>query len=177
MVKPNLLLIKTGGTIGGCVPEYIEIEQIANLFQDTIDFKKHITQSFKAAVEFSEVEVCKKDSRDINDNDRTIIVKQINKAFLEDTKMFLITHGTFTMAQTGAFLIENLAKDVRDNSLIVLTGSMYPWNVFGSDAPLNLGASISQLVSSNSTGVWLCMHGRMLDPLTTKKDIEKLIFD
>lgn len=115
MDKPKLLLIKTGGTIDGCVPEYIEIEQIANLFNDSVNFSKHVVQSFKAAVEFSEFEVCKKDSRKITDTDRTIIAQVIEREFYEGTKLFLITHGTFTMSETGKFLIDKLPVDVKDN--------------------------------------------------------------
>jgi L-asparaginase/Glu-tRNA(Gln) amidotransferase subunit D len=176
MDKPKLLLIKTGGTIGGCVPEYIEIEQIANLFDDSVNFNKHITQSFKAAIEFSEFEVCRKDSRSITDSDRNIIVQVIEREFNQGTNSFLVTHGTFTMSETGVFLIENLPKESLDNALIILTGSMYPWNVYGSDAPMNLGASISQLISRNVKGVWICMHGKLFDPRKVEKDTDRRIF-
>lgn len=177
MEKPKLLLIKTGGTIDGCVPEYVEIEQIANLFNDSVNFNKHITQSFKAAVKFSEFEVAKKDSRDITDSDRRIINEVIEREFRQGTKKFLITHGTFTMPETGEFLINNLSKDVLAGSIILLTGAMYPWNVYGSDAPMNLGASISQLISEYVSGVWICMHGKLFDPRKVSKDVEKRIFE
>lgn len=176
MDKPKLLLIKTGGTIDGCVPEYIEIEQIANLFNDSVNFQKHITQSFKAAVEYSEFEVCKKDSRDITNSDRTIMAQVIEREYQQGTKKFLITHGTFTMAETGKFLMENLPAEILENASIILTGAMYPWNVYGSDAPMNLGASISQLISGNE-GVWLCMHGKLFDPTKVAKDVEQRIFE
>ncbi len=177
MNKPKLLHIQTGGTINGCVPEYIEIEQIAGLFSDSVNFKKHITQSFKAAVEYSEFEVCKKDSRDITSSDRNIVAQVIEREFAQGTKLFLITHGTFTMGETGVFLQENLSEEVQSESSIVLTGSMYPWNVYGSDAPMNLGASISQLISGAVKGVWLCMHGKLFDPRNVSKDVEKRIFE
>lgn len=177
MDKPKLLLIKTGGTIDGCVPEYVEIEQIANLFNDSVNFNKHVTQSFKAAVGFSEFEVCKKDSRQITHSDRNIITQVIEREFEQGTKMFLITHGTFTMSETGEFLLDNLPAEVKENCSVILTGAMYPWNVFGSDAPMNLGASISQLISDHARGVWICMHGKLFDPRKVSKDAEKRIFE
>lgn len=177
MDKPKLLLLKTGGTIDGCVPEYVEIEQIANLFNDSVNFKKHVTQSFKAAVEFSEFEVCKKDSRQITQADRNIMVQVIEREYAQGTKLFLITHGTFTMSETGEFLMDKLPEDVLQNVSVVLTGAMYPWNVFGSDAPMNLGASISQLISGHANGVWICMHGKMFDPTKVSKDAEKRVFE
>lgn len=54
---------------------------------------------------------------------------------------------------------------------------MYPRNVFGSDAPMNLGASISLLISGYAKGVWICMHGKLFNPLKTSKDVEKRIFE
>ena len=176
MERPKLLLIKTGGTIDGCVPEYLEIEQIASIFSDSVDFKKHVTQSFNAPVQFSEFEVCKKDSRQITDSDRNIIVQVIEREFNQGTKKFLVTHGTFTMADTGKFLLEHLSAEIKENSSIILTGAMYPWIIFGSDAPMNLGASISQLISENARGVWICMHGKLFDPKKAIKDVDKLVF-
>jgi L-asparaginase/Glu-tRNA(Gln) amidotransferase subunit D len=175
--QPKLLLIKTGGTIDGCVPEYVEIEQIASIFSDSVDFKKHVTQSFKAPVQFSEFEVCKKDSRQITDSDRNIMVQVIEREFHQGTKKFLITHGTFTMGDTGKFLMEHLPTEIKDNSSVILTGAMYPWNVFGSDAPMNLGASVSQLISDNAKGVWICMHGKLFDPRKVTKDTDRLVFE
>ena len=177
MNKPKLLLIKTGGTIDGCVPEYVEIEQIANLFNDTVNFKKHVMQSFKAPVDFSEFEVCKKDSRQITDDDRNIMKQVIEREYKEGTKVFLITHGTFTMSDTGEYLLEGLSPEIIENASIVLTGAMYPWNVYGSDAPMNLGASISQLISEQAKGVWICMHGKLFDPKQVSKDPEKRLFE
>lgn len=177
MEKPKLLLIKTGGTIDGCVPEYLEIEQIAGLFNDSVDYKKHITQSFKAAVEYSEFEVCRKDSRQITASDRNIMAQVIEREFQQGTSRFLITHGTFTMGDTGSFLMDNLSAEIKEKALVVLTGAMYPWNVFGSDAPMNLGAAISQLISENVTGVWICMHGKLFDPKKVTKDVDRLVFE
>lgn len=177
MEKPKLLHVRTGGTIDGCVPEYIEIEQIANLFNDSVNFKKHIMESFKAAIQFAEFEVCKKDSRDITASDRSIMAQVIEREYQQGTKKFLITHGTFTMGETGEYLMDNLSPEVVENSTIVLTGSMYPWNVYGSDAPMNLGASISQLISEHVKGVWLCMHGKLFDPRHVEKDEAKRIFE
>lgn len=177
MNKPKLLLLTTGGTIGGCVPEYVEIEQIANLFSDTINFEKHVTQSFKAAIKYEEFEVCKKDSREITDDDRSIIAQTIEREYQQGTKLFLVTHGTFTMSDSGKFLLNSLSDEILKDASIVLTGAMYPWNVYGSDAPMNLGASISQLLSGNAQGVTICMHGKLFDPLKVVKDPNRRLFE
>ena len=177
MDKPKLLLIKTGGTIDGCVPEYSEVEKISGIFGDTVNYSKYLTQSFKAAIEYKEFEVCRKDSREVTDEDRRIVAQVIEREYHTGTKLFLVTHGTYTMPDTGKFLQDNLPADVLEDVTVVLTGAMYPWNVIGSDAPMNIGASISQLISGYQKGVWLCMHGKMFDPRNVKKDVENLVFE
>lgn len=176
-MKNDLIFhIKTGGTIGGCVPEYIEIEKIANIFLDSIDFKKHITQTFKIPNEYAEIEVCWKDSRDINSGDRDEMLSAIQRQYKEGVRKFLVTHGTYTMPDTAKYLMENLSQETLESSLVILTGSMYPWPVYGSDAPLNLGASLSNLIQQEVSGVFICMHGRRFDPNGITKDSENLIF-
>ena len=177
MTFSKILHLTTGGTIGGSVPEYAEIEQAADLFNDTVNFEKHITRSFKAQVTYKEFEVCKKDSREINERDRNILVEAIEREYEQGTDRFLVTHGTYTMPDTGEFLVKSLPEELLSNSLIILTGAMYPWNVYGSDAPLNLGASISQLITKNYTGVWICMHGQMFKPHDVTKNVGELLFE
>jgi L-asparaginase/Glu-tRNA(Gln) amidotransferase subunit D len=177
MTFPKVLHLITGGTIGGSVPEYAEIEQAADLFNDTVNFEKHITRSFKAQLEYVEFVVCKKDSREINERDRNILAEAIEREYENGVNRFLITHGTYTMPDTGIFLTQKLPDEILTNSLIVLTGAMYPWNVYGSDAPLNLGASISQLITKNYNSVWLCMHGQMFKPNEVTKNVGELLFE
>jgi L-asparaginase/Glu-tRNA(Gln) amidotransferase subunit D len=81
------------------------------------------------------------------------------------------------MPDTGEFLTEKLPKELLENCIIILTGAMYPWNVYGSDAPLNLGASISQLITKNYNGAWVCMHGQMFKPQGVTKNVEGLVFE
>ena len=49
--------IKTGGTIGGCVPEYQEIEILSDIFSDIVDLSKYLNQSLKISSRLTEKEI------------------------------------------------------------------------------------------------------------------------
>lgn len=168
--------IKTGGTIGGCVPEYQEVEEVSGIFSDFVNFKKHIQGTFKIKSDYSEIEVCHKDSRDINSRDRDEMLSAIKRQYSEGVRRFLITHGTYTMPDTAQFLEKNLPQEIHEGSIIVITGSMYPWAVYGSDAPMNLGSSLANLINFEKRGVFICMHGQVFEPKNVTKDANNLVF-
>ena len=176
-MKEKVFHIKTGGTIGGCVPEYPEITQLVSIFRDPVDFAKYVNFSFKLKSDYEEQEVCYKDSRDITDEDRTNIVELIEKQYGLGIRKFLISHGTYTMPETGMFVSKELPSEVVGDSTIILTGSMFPWNIIGSDAPMNLGASLACLLNGDQKGVHICMHGKLFRPEAVKKNKEELIFE
>jgi L-asparaginase/Glu-tRNA(Gln) amidotransferase subunit D len=174
----KLIHIATGGTIEGYAPEYKEIGELANIFSDVTDIAKYITKSFRFNGSYKLEVVCKKDSREITKEDRKKIQSSIEKYYSEGVKHFLITHGTYTMPETGIFLINNLSKEILEQSSIIITGAMYPLNLIGSDALLNIGAAISSLLNiSQPLGVKISMHGKNWDPRTVRKDADKLIFE
>ena len=168
--------IKTGGTIGGCVPEYREIELLADTFPDMINLDKFLTKSLKVYATYTETTVCHKDSREIEDADRAEIAKVIETQYEGGVKKFILTHGTYTMPETGKYLVENLSEEVKANCQILLTGSMFPWTVLGSDAPINLGAALGILLNNNDARIAICMHAKLFDPLKVTKDAENLIY-
>ena len=176
-MKNNLIFhIKAGGTINGCVPEYIEIEKVSAIFTDIVDYKKHIKETFQLKNDYDEIEICRKDSRKITDEDRLAIADVIKKQFDGGVRKFLITHGTYTMPDTAQYLAKNLEKNILESSMIIITGSMYPWVFYGSDAPMNIGASLSNLVQQETSGVFICMHGQRFEPDNVVKDVEGLLF-
>lgn len=70
----------------------------------------------------------------------------------------IVTHGTDTMAFTGAALDAALAGQGR---CVVLTGSMHPLGAAGSDAERNLKLAI-QTALAGDPGVWLAFGGQVL---------------
>ena len=81
------------------------------------------------------------------------------------------------MPDTGTFLLQELPPDLIKETTIILTGAMFPWNLIGSDAPMNLGASLACLINEPPKGVFICMHGKLFDPRSVKKNEEELIFE
>lgn len=174
----KILHIITGGTILGEVPEYEEVNYLSKIFNNTIDIEKYATKSMKIPAEFSTKEVCRKDSRDITDIDRSLMLEMIKQGYDSGVKAFIITHGTYTMPDTGVFLINNLQQELLDDINVIITGAMFPTNFIGSDALLNVGATLAGLLNQKKPfGVKVCMHGIYWDPRKISKDAENLIFE
>ena len=176
MNKQTIFHIRTGGTIGGCVPEYKEIETLTGVFTDFVNFKKYIQDSYKIHADYQEVELCHKDSRDMNSADREQIIQIITRQHAQGISKFLITHGTYTMPDTAQYLVDHLDPNILQTCHVVLTGSMFPWTVLGSDAPMNLGSALSSLINLQINGVFINMHGKDFVPGQVIKDTGKLVF-
>ena len=177
MNKPTILHLQTGGTITGNVPEYKEIEHLSHIFLDYIDIWKYIIHSFQAPCEYKFIKVCDKDSREVLDIDRQRLVDEITKAYNSGIKSFLVTHGTYTMPDTGKYIHENLPKEILNDISVVITGAMYPWSILWTDAPMNIWASISSLLNiEKPLWVTICMHGKNWDIFKVEKDVENLVF-
>lgn len=116
-------------------------------------------------VEFTEV--CMKDSRDLTHDDLEKILETIENS---KYKKILITHGTYTMPDTGRFLNANLK---RKDQVIILTGSMVPMHGFtNSDGPFNIGFSMAMLQKLDS-GIYVCMNGALFDHQEVAKNISE----
>lgn len=98
-------------------------------------------------------EVCMKDSREITRSDLKNILNRIERS---SSKHIVVTHGTYTMANSARFLEANIK---RKDQVIILTGSMVPIAEFTmSDGGFNLGYAISK-VQELLPGVYICMNG------------------
>lgn len=103
----------------------------------------------KVAFEYAVERLLQKDSLELTGSDRALIRERVEAA---TERLILITHGTDTMAQTGAAL-KGIAKKV-----IVLTGAMQPAAFRISDAVFNIGCAIGAL-QSLPPGVYIVMNG------------------
>lgn len=118
-----------------------------------------------AKTEFTEV--CMKDSRALNQEDRNEILKAVEES---PNQKIIITHGTYTMPDTARFLKANLK---RNDQVIVLTGSLIPIKGFTpSDGTLNLGYTIAQL-ENQKPGVYVCMNCKTFSPEEVLKIISE----
>ncbi|MFA6530320.1 MAG: asparaginase domain-containing protein [Candidatus Micrarchaeia archaeon] len=145
--------IITGGTIDSSfnpTTDKVEVSQKTSLPEYIEKLKLYNKSEFTV--------VTMKDSRELNHKDRRSILDTVKKS---PHKMIIITHGTYTMPDTGQYLKEQLTEN---NKTIVLVGSMVPLTGFSlSDAPFNLGYAVSN-VQILKAGVYLCMNGKVFDP-------------
>lgn len=102
----------------------------------------------------------KKDSLDITDADRAILVEEVRDC---PHRQIIITHGTDTMVQTAQAL-----TDI-PNKVIILTGAMQPAGFKKTDAVFNVGCAISA-VQSLPDGVYVVMSGRIFTPDNVRKN-------
>ncbi|MDH7517868.1 MAG: asparaginase domain-containing protein [Candidatus Thermoplasmatota archaeon] len=152
----------TGGTFD---KEYDEIKGV--LF-----FKKtHISEMLKLGhcnLKFDVTTLMMKDSLDMTDDDRKLILESCKKA--KEDKI-VITHGTDTMAETAKVL----GKSIKDKT-IVLTGAMIPYKFGSSDGLFNLGSSLA-FVQVLPPGVYISMNGRYFNWDNVRKNKETGIFE
>ncbi len=95
-----------------------------------------------------------KDSSKFTSQDR----KALTNIIFEDTeKVFVIIHGTDTMSLTAEFL-----DTFFDDRIIILTGSMVPFEIDPIEASVNLGLAIGYAKACDKNGVYVCMNGEVL---------------
>ncbi len=164
----DVRFIITGGTI----------DSIWSPSNDTVVVKEessipsYIDTYIKPNCKISYSVVAMKDSRDITKEIQSSIVDIIEKSSEE---CFVITHGTYTMADTAKYIQEHLSAE-SSNKKIILTGAFYPLDGFApNDAGFNLGFAIaaSQFVSS---GVYVAMNAEIFDASNVTKDIKNAHF-
>ncbi len=113
-----------------------------------------------------------KDSREVTDDDRGTLAGLIAAS---SYRRFLVTHGTFTMAETGRYLKRRLEPS--QGKLVILVGSMMPLGQPGSDAPYNLGFASAAAMMLRESGVYIAFNARLWDPDEVRKNLEELRFE
>ena len=111
--------------------------------------------------------LCQKDSLDLTEEDR----RRIHDAIRNDGhRMFVVTHGTDTMAETARML-----QGIPDK-VIVLTGASQPARFRGSNAIFNIGCALAA-VQTLSPGVYVAMNGRIFDADKVRKNPDTRQFE
>ncbi len=118
--------------------------------------------------EYSIQSIMRKDSLDMTDEDRHLVVSTVKEAA---EQFIIITHGTDTMIETARLL----AASVSEKS-IVLTGAMQPAGFRSSDALFNVGVAVGAVCSS-PPGVYIAMSGQIFNPASTRKNRERGVFE
>ena len=111
-----------------------------------------IIKKFDINYNIEVLEVLKKDSLDMTDNDRLLVKKRLETI---DNDRVIITHWTDTMIDTWKVI-----KNIKDK-VIVLVGAARPWAMNNSDAELNIWYAmwILDILSDNKMyWVYLAMN-------------------
>jgi len=83
----------------------------------------------------------------------------------------LITHGTDTMLDTGAYLANhNIPKT------ITITGAFLPEAFKDSDADFNVGLALGALQTMDKYGVYIAMNGKINECDQMTRDNETFMF-
>lgn len=120
-----------------------------------------------ATVEVLVESIMRKDSLDITREDRELIRRRVTD---DACQRIIVTHGTDTMAETGRALQDIAGKT------IVLTGAMQPARLRVTDAAFNIGCAV-MAVQLLPAGVYITMNGRVFDPRTARKNVDRNCFE
>lgn len=154
MVHESILVLTTGGTIDKQYFDATSQYQISDSFVPRLLALARVTHPFECR------ELLHKDSLDLTDADRELIVEQVRTS---PCARVLITHGTDTMAQTARALLA-----IREKT-IVLTGALAPARFNETDAPFNLGMAFAA-VQIAPPGVYIAMNGTVFRGDRVTKD-------
>jgi L-asparaginase len=154
---PIQLLI-TGGTIDG-----IDLEPQPG---HKSSVAAYIKNKVKPYFDISEQLICFKDSRSVTDEDREGLLNAIASSAHSH---FLITHGTFSMAQSAEYLLAR--AHLLKGRTIVFVGS-FCLGLIDSDGPFNLGFAIASL-NYLAEGIYIAMNGRIFPAGAVDKDLEQ----
>lgn len=157
----ELLIIATGGTIDKI---YFDAKSEYEIGEPEIGT---ILKSFSAAFRWQIIALMRKDSLELNDQDRQLIRATIAS---QPQSRVLITHGTDTMIETARVL------EVLTDRTIVLTGALNPARFRDSDAVFNIGCAVGA-VQSLSSGVYIAMNGKIWKPDQVRKNRDQNRFE
>lgn len=157
----KIVILTTGGTI-----EKTYDETDGTLFNRETVIKNKIHQRLRLPYTHIDIKsLMTKDSLDMNDEDRTIILQAI-KRFSEYNYPIVVLHGTDTMQQTA----ELVAKEFDSHIPIIFTGAMKPLGFDDSDAIQNVNEALilSKVVKP---GVYISFHNRLFDVPGVRKNL------
>jgi L-asparaginase len=148
----KLTILTTGGTIDKTYDEYAgSLHNVRTVLDDILTslrlpdvFIRHVT-------------VMHKDSLDMTDEDRQIVLKAVRDA-LPSSDAVIVIHGTDTLSKTGEVLHRGLDPLTVP---VVLTGAMRPYEFRDSDALQNVTEALlaARLLDP---GVYTALHNRVL---------------
>ena len=162
MLRPMFIrFITTGGTI-----DKIYFDALSQ-FEVGESQVEHILKEGLVQFDYEIVPLLQKDSLEMTDEDRAHLRHYVEQ---DDATLYVITHGTDTMAETAEAL-----QGLRGKT-IVLTGALTPARFRTTDAIFNVGMAVAavQLVEP---GVYIAMNGQVFAAGQVRKNREQNRFE
>ncbi len=156
----RLTILTTGGTIDKTYNEFDGSLANSRSVLDVILSSLRLPDVF-----IRHVVVMHKDSLDMTEEDRMLVLKSVRDA-LPNSDAVIVLHGTDTLAKTG----EILHRELSDLEIpVILTGAMRPYEFRDTDGLQNVTEAMvaARLLDS---GVYAVMHNRVLPFPGVKKD-------
>lgn len=145
-------------TVGGTIDKvYFDAKSEYEIGESGIDV---MLKNGRTDFEYGIHSLLKKDSLDMTDQDRQIILRAVEQ---ETNDKIIITHGTDTMVETAQAL-----AGIPDKT-IVFTGAMEPARFGTSDAVFNLGMAVAA-VQALPHGIYLAISGKIFRPDNVHKN-------
>ena len=154
MAQDPILVLTTGGTIDKQYFDALSEYQISDSVIERLLATARVHHAFEV------VELLRKDSLELSDDDRSAIRERVAAA---PNARVVITHGTDTMTDTARVLATIPGKT------IVLVGALAPARFAESDATFNLGMAFG-CVQVAAPGVYITMNGTVFPALDVVKD-------
>jgi len=160
MATHVVYVLTTGGTM-----EKVYSEQTGSVSNVESKIDRYLGLLRLPHCEVNVVPLMNKDSLEMTDADRVLILGMV-RAIVKENAPMVITHGTDTMVQTGLYLQRALPEL---NVPIALTGAMSPLGFEGNDGLQNLTESLLavQLIRA---GVYVVMHNEVFPIRRVRKD-------
>jgi len=146
-----ILVVTTGGTID---KQYFDALSEYQIAESVID---RLLKIARVAHPFRVIELMRKDSLELTDEDRALIASVVAEA--PESRVVI------TMTDTAKALAHLAGKT------IVLAGALAPARFSESDASFNLGMAFA-CCQAAAPGVWITMSGSVFNGLKVRKDRE-----
>ena len=153
----KITVLNTGGTFN---KRYNPILGQLEVPTDNIALDKIVKSCFN--VEFEIKNIVSKDSLDFIQEDRETILENIKNSV---SNKIIIIHGTDTVDLTAKFI-----EDKIQGKKIVFTGAMVPMSIDEVEATMNFSQAIGFLNAPIENGIYLSMHGSVIEHSKLKKD-------
>ncbi len=152
----DIVVINTGGTFNKL---YNQKTGCMHINKNEKMLKSFLKKIFRKDVHI--VNIIQKDSLFIDEVDRELLVKTVQK---QTQNKIVVIHGTDTMTTSSEFIAKYLI-----NKTIVFTGAFVPYSIEPTEAVANLSLAVGYIQASDNFGVYVAMHGTV----SLHKDIKK----